>query len=756
MRIRLADNIFYVHIRQGHLNIMSFLDAVNLRIDADVLTDLAAASRCEWLTTNGLGGYASGSLAGANTRRYHGLLIAALNPPLGRAVLLSKLEETLEILAPDGSNSPTFGLSANFYAGATYPQGYQHLVEWTAYPAPTWVWSPQPGVRLEKRVWMARGQNITYISYRLLEAPEGHTAHLHLVPLLAWKDYHSEMLANERVPDMFWFPDPPQTTGEVNAPLGLLRVTLPDIQKVTTHPTRLDLDIVHEDGTPFSGATFDRQTFWYYKLQHPREAERGQGYEEDLYALGMIGATLTIGETLVVVASAREITGPHVIASVGGNDATLETLEPEETPIASPQESWNALVARQQELLASQEPAAYASTATGDLPASPDVFRARLTLAVEPFLVQVPGGRSTIIAGYPWFCDWGRDTMIALPGLCLATGQTQLAHDILNSFAAFVDQGMLPNRFPDVGETPEYNTVDATLWYIVAIYRYVQATGDTGLLQDTLWTVLEEIIEWHQRGTRYQIHVDANDSLLYAGQEGVQLTWMDARVGNWVVTPRIGKPVEINALWINALNTMSYFAGLLDKPEAQSRYTDLATAATASFIARFARSDGRGLYDVLDTPNHGMPDSSIRPNQIFALSLPFAPIAAGSDLAAAVLEVVEAELVTPFGLRTLSPQDPAYRPRYEGDSWHRDGAYHEGTAWPWLLGPFAEAHFRHFADREAALALLSPLAGQMTDYGVGSLSEIYDGSSPQRPNGCIAQAWSVGEALRVWNIITTS
>ena len=735
---------------------MPLPDAVNFRLDADILTDLASASRREWLTTNGLGGYASASLAGANTRRYHGLLVAALNPPVGRAVLLSKLEETLEILAPDGSSSPTFGLSANLYAGATYPQGYQHLVEWTAYPAPTWVWSPQPGVRLEKRVWMGQGRNVTYISYRLLEAPEGVTAHLHLVPLLAWKDYHSEMAANERVPDIFWFPDTPQTTGEVNAPLGLLRVTLPDIQKVTAYPTRLDLDIVRADGMPFAGVTFDRQSYWYYKLQHPREAERGQNYEEDLYALGMLGAVLTVGETLIVVASAQVMTEDRVAAPLGGDDAALETLEPVEAPTESPQDSWNARLARQQELLASQVPAIAVSAPIGaasDSLASPDVFQARLALAVDPFLVQVPGGRSSIIAGYPWFSDWGRDTMIALPGLCLTTGQTALARDILKSFAAFVDQGMLPNRFPDVGETPEYNTVDATLWYVVAIYRYVQATGDLDLLRDTLWTVLEEIIAWHQRGTRYQIHVDPNDSLLYAGQEGVQLTWMDAKVGNWVVTPRTGKPVEINALWINALRTLAHFAGLLGKTDAQDRYTDLAATATANFVARFARSDRRGLYDVLDTPNHSMPDATIRPNQIFALSLPFAPIAAGSDLAAAVLEAVQADLVTPVGLRTLSPHDPAYRPRYEGDSWHRDGAYHEGTVWPWLLGAFAEAHFRHFADKEAALALLRPLADQMTDYGVGSLSEIYDGDAPQRPNGCVAQAWSIGETLRVWKDI---
>ncbi len=722
--------------------------AVNLRLDADVLTDLNASSRREWLTTNGIGGYASGSLAGANTRRYHGLLVAALNPPLGRAVLLSKLEETLEIIAPEGSSSPTFGLSANLYLHATYPQGYQHLAEWTAYPAPAWVWSPQPGVRFEKRVWMAHGHNTTYISYRLLEAPEGHTAHLHLVPLLAWKDYHSEMKANERVPDTFWFPATPQTTGEANAPLALLRVTLPEIQKVTTHPTRLDLHVVREDGTPFATATFDRQAYWYYNLQHPREQERGQEYEEDLYALGMISAALTVGETLVMVASAQVITEAHFPTEVGGTDTALEMLSGAKAGPVAPAATWNALLTRQEKLLADF---ALQGAMTAETP--DDIFRQRLALAAADFCVSVAGGRSTIIAGYPWFCDWGRDTMIALPGLCLSTGQTDSARNILRDFAAFTDQGMLPNRFPDVGETPEYNTVDATLWYVVAIYRYVQQTGDVALLRESLWSVLEEVVAWHQKGTRYSIHVDPNDSLLYAGEEGVQLTWMDAKVGSWVVTPRIGKPVEINALWINALSTMAYFAGLLGSMEDKAKYETLAEEATARFTAQFARPDGRGLFDVLDTPNSCLPDTSIRPNQIFALSLPFAPIPADSALAAAILEVVQAELLTPVGLRTLSPHDPAYRPHYEGDTWHRDGAYHQGTVWPWLLGPFAEAHFRHYRDREAALALLRPLADQLTEYGIGSLAEVYDGDAPQRPNGCVAQAWSIAETLRVWKEI---
>jgi predicted glycogen debranching enzyme len=264
-----------------------------------------------------------------------------------------------------------------------------------------------------------------------------------------------------------------------------------------------------------------------------------------------------------------------------------------------------------------------------------------------------------------------------------------------------------------------------------------------------LWSTLEGIVRSHIEGTRYNIRVDA-DHLLAAGQPGVQLTWMDAKVGDWVVTPRIGKPVEINALWHNALKTMAHFARLLDHGKAAAEYEEKARTCAAIFAARFPRHDGRGLADVLDTPNNNAPDESIRPNQVFAVSLPFPPLAPETALARSVVDVVEAELLTPCGLRTLSPQDPAFRPRYEGDSWSRDGAYHQGTAWPWLLGPFAEAHYRVYKDRNRAKSFLQPLQDQMSAYGVGSLPEIYDGADPQRPNGCIAQAWSVAETLRVW------
>ena len=722
-------------------------DAVeNIVFGADALRDPAQSLRREWLITNGLGGYASGTLATANTRRYHGLLVAALNPPVGRAVLLSKLEETLRVTDASGKIQD-YALSANLYPGATYPQGYQWLRAWNALPAPTWQWSPSNGVTLEKKVWMAQGKNTTYIAYRLLALPPDCTARLSLVPLLAWRDYHSEMMACDFRPAAAWYT--PSAAGSADAkPGGALRLSLPPIARVTNAPTDLTLQLCSEDGSGLPDAVFDASPEWYYHFQQPREQERGLDYQEDLYTPGTLSASLTVGSPLCVVATAH-----------------AERADALDT-------AWNALLARQTDLLQGTNGANGATGTVGtseingtsgvvalpgapspsaDAAPAPDAFGQQLTLAADQFVVQVPGGRATVIAGYPWFGDWGRDTMIALPGLCLTTGRAPLARDILVSFAAFADQGMLPNRFPDVGETPEYNTVDATLWYFVAIYRYIEATGDVDLLRQTLWSVLQDIIDWHRRGTRYNIHVDAADGLLYAGQAGVQLTWMDAKVGDWVVTPRIGKPVEINALWYCALRIMAHFATLLNDDSAPT-YTQQAQAMQAAFARRFTRADGQGLYDVLDTPGEGAgnADASIRPNQIFALSLPFPVVEANAPLAQSIIDIVRAHLLTPNGLRTLSPQHPAYRPRYEGDPLSRDGAYHQGTVWPWLLGPFAQAVASVTGDITGARAMLAGLQPQLAAFGMGSLAEIYDASDPQRPNGCYGQAWSVAETLRVW------
>ncbi len=688
--------------------------AADISFDAHLLRDPSRAFAREWLDTNGIGGYAAATLGGANTRRYHGLLVAALNPPAGRAVLLSRIEERLVFVSPGGTVVGDYSLSASFFPGVISPEGYRTLDSWESLPAPKWVWRPAENVAIEKTVWMQHGQNRVMISYRLLEAPPNCAARLELTPLAAWRDFHSEMRACD--------PPPVEWLDAVEGEPAMLRFTLPVIEKVTVEPTRLELRLVRMDGSPAPHTAFHAHPDWYYRFQHPRELERGLEGEEDLFTPGTCVLPLNAGEERVVGATAS-----------AASSAPVEAV--------APQTTWDDRIERQSRLMLKV--------------GMEDAFTRRLALAAQSFIVEAAGRRTSIIAGYPWFADWGRDTMIALPGLCLATGRPELAREILLSFAEWVDGGMLPNRFPDVGETPEYNTIDATLWYFVAIWRYLEATDDIALLRDRLWPVLVDIVKAHFAGTRYNIHVDPADGLLYGGQEGVQLTWMDAKVGDWVVTPRIGKPVEINALWVNALRTMASLAGRIRKSAAATEFAGQAERAAASFVARYPRPDGLGLYDVLDTPS-GSPDSAIRPNQVFALSLPFAPIDAKSAEAEGILRIVHSELWTYFGLRTLAPTDPAYHGRYGGDPLSRDGAYHQGTVWPWLLGPFVEAHFRVHDDRADALALLQPLMEQMTEFGVGSIAEVYDGDMPQRPNGCPAQAWSIGETLRVWKRLLTA
>ena len=379
-----------------------------------------------------------------------------------------------------------------------------------------------------------------------------------------------------------------------------------------------------------------------------------------------------------------------------------------------------------------------------------------LVLAADQFIVRrdlpdEPGGRS-IIAGYPWFGDWGRDTMISLPGLTLVTGRQDVAARILRTFARFVDQGMLPNRFPDEGSAPEYNTVDATLWYFEAVRAYHEATlqppqggrGDERLLVD-LFPVLEEIVDWHLRGTRHNIHVEPADGLLYAGEPGVQLTWMDAKVDDWVVTPRIGKPVEINALWYNMLRIMGDFARTLGQPA--GRFDELADGALAGFT-RFWNEPKGYCYDVIDGPDGN--DDSLRPNQLLAVSLPHSPLTAGQQRA--VVDICCRHLLTSHGLHSLAPDDPAYIGHYGGDRHQRDAAYHQGTVWAWLIGPFVAAHLRVYGDRERARSFLLLLLHHLAGAGVGSISEVFDGDPPFTPRGCSAQAWSVAEVLRGWEI----
>ncbi len=625
----------------------------------------------EWLETNGLGGWASGTVAGAHTRRYHGLLVAALHPPVGRMVLLSKLEETVLIAGA------TYELGCNQFPGAIAPNGIQYLDRFDALPFPTWRYRAG-SIVLEKKVAALHGENTTIVQYTLVEAPG--PVELLLRPFVAVRDYHALQHANDAV--------------HREAPFAEGVLTL----KVY-------------DGTPafyihVPGARFDHAPLWYYHYQYRQEQARGLDFEEDLYTHGVFRVTLVPGQVLGLqvstAPSAPRPTAPLLTAEAARRDKVVD-----------------------------------AAGFKGEL-------ERQLVRAADQFIVQRGENLHTVIAGYPWFSDWGRDTMIALPGLCLATRRFAEARDILAALAQNVHQGLLPNRFPDSGEAPEYNTVDATLWFFVAIRAYLNATGDEPFVRDQLLPVLEDILAWHDRGTKYHIHCDT-DGLLFAGEPGVQLTWMDAKVGDWVVTPRIGKPVEINALWYNALAILAELRKKFGRPDAAALALR-AQKVKDTFAQTFWNEKTGYLYDVVNGNDR---DDKLRPNQIFAVSLPF-PLLEDAQ-ALGVLKAVEQKLLTPVGLRSLAPNAPGYRPHYEGGVHARDGAYHEGTVWGWLLGPYITAlvRLRGAAGRERARTLVNNLATQLGTAGLGTLSEIYDAEIPFTPRGCTAQAWSVAEVLRV-------
>jgi predicted glycogen debranching enzyme len=647
----------------------------------------------EWLVTNGIGGFASGTVSQANTRRYHGLLVASLKPPVDRVVMVAKADVTI------GYRGRHFQLGCNEFADGTIaPDGYLHISGFRLDDhVPTWTYLCSDAV-LEQRIWMADGRNTTYVSFRLCAASAA--VEFELNPFCTYRDYHSH------------------TQG------GWLLEVSPEPQgcRVTAfagaRPYRLLLD----------RGEFVANPDWYWRFRHRAEAERGLDETEDLLHPGTFRARLEPGETLTFI-------------------VTAEADEPEAGAIAAERDSQR----RQSLLMAAPE----------DAPA----WIKQLTLAADQFIVgransTADGATSqtgkTVIAGYPWFSDWGRDTMIALPGLAIATGRHADATSILRTFAQHTSQGMLPNRFPDGGEAPEYNTVDAGLWYFHAVATYLEATNDQTFLRD-IYPTLKDIIDWHRRGTRYSVHVDPADGLLYAGESGVQLTWMDAKIGTWVVTPRIGKPVEINALWHFALARMAEWAHRLKDRPAVTAYLEAAKHVAATFSDTFWFEEGGYLYDVVDGPDDPTNargrrvDTSLRPNQIFAVSL-------GTDLldpyrARAVVDTCSRELLTPVGLRSLSPHDSRYAGLYSGGPAVRDAIYHQGTVWSWLLGPFVLAHFRVYGNSQHANALLEGIAGHLDDACLGTISEILDGDAPHRPRGCFAQAWSVSETLRAWHLL---
>jgi predicted glycogen debranching enzyme len=645
-----------------------------IRFGQELTANLEAATRREWLETNESGGFASATVNGSNTRRYHGLLVAATKPPLGRLVLLSKLDETLIV---DGR---PFELGTNYYPGVVHPEGYRFLKQFRLDPFPTFTFEVE-GVKVEKTVFMVQGENTSVIEYRVIGRTGAQEIELEIRPFIAFRDYHSLTHENGAI------------DRSIEQRPGLIRVS----PYVGLPPLYLANNANHVESTGL----------WYRNFEYEAERERGLDFKEDLFCPCLLRFDLTSNSQATIIASTE------------ARNASA------------------ALVYRQSEISRRNSNCLQAPVE--------DEFVKSLTSAADQYIVS-RGDQKTIIAGYHWFGDWGRDTMIALPGLTLPTGRFDVARSILRTFAQHVNQGMLPNRFPDAGETPEYNTVDATLWFFEAIRAYLAYTSDFDFVAADLYPALADIIDWHVRGTRFGIKVDAN-GLLASGEPGVQLTWMDAKIGDWVVTPRRGKPVEIQALWYNALCIMEALAQRFGDDTRRKRYNSMAAITKWTFNRLLWNETGGYLFDVV---NGGPPDASIRPNQILAVSLPHSMLSA--DRAMRVVEIVQQHLLTPYGLRSLAPSDPQYRGRYTGDGTSRDGAYHQGTVWPWLMGPFITAYIKVHGGtetaRQQAAHWLAPLKDHLADAGLGHISEIFEGDAPHRPVGCVAQAWSVAEVLR--------
>jgi len=627
----------------------------------------------EWIVANGIGGFASSTIIGANSRRYHGLLTASLHPPVKRHLILSKLDESFEIY------NKKYDLFANQTPGYICT-GYHHLQRFVMDPFPTFIYSVHD-VNIEKKVFMIYGKNSVVVLYKISNGSD--KAIFKMTPVVNFRDYHGD------------------------ASKSFMRFSK-NVEKSQVNITPYDLDIsikIKASEGNFNGI----DNGWFTNMEYSAEKERGLKSVEDHYIPGYFEIKLKPLETkiITVVASLEDI----------DNINGLELLDQEQDRI-------KGLI----------DTAGYNSD-----------FVNKMVVAADSFITYRKSTDSkTILAGYHWFTDWGRDTMIALPGLTLVTKRFDDARDILYTFSKYVKNGLIPNMFPDEGQEPIYNTVDAPLWYFEAVYKYLQYTNDYEFVKEKLYPSLKEIIERFVSGTNFSIRMDS-DGLILAGEKGVQLTWMDAKVGDWVVTPRHGKAVEINALWYNALKVMEHISEKLDLKT--NLYTEASKIVKDSFTKVFWNEEKECLYDVVDSQAK---DAKIRPNQIFAASLSF-PVLEG-DKANMVVKTVWKHLYTAYGLRSLSPEDSEYKGIYIGDTLSRDSAYHQGTVWSWLIGHFVKAYRRTegYSEKSMIIAkqILEAFKDHLGDACVGSISEIFDGNEPLIPRGAVSQAWGVAEVLR--------
>ncbi len=650
----------------------------------------------EWLITNGLGGYASGTVIGANTRRYHGLLVHPKRPPVERCVLLSGILE--KVILPDGPVE-----LANFeFNHNVHPRGFEHLKEFDYAIAP-----PRPWVQfvyrlgeieLTKRIILCHGHPLAQIEYRL-DAPGDPSVQIDFLPLLACRDFHG--LRRRRMGEVF------DVDGDPRCAVWVADKLDPE----------LSLALIPHAEEPSQVVRYDHQPDWWLNFRYRVEAERGQACGEDLFGSGWWRTRLRPGGKLTwsVVANSTSLIDAYNLLGM-----TADT-----PPVAAPSPD-------------------------------PDLVRRQLTDAADQFVVRRlrAGGKpsTTILAGYHWFADWGRDTFIALPGLLLTPGRYAEALEVLRTFAEKQRDGLIPNRFSDYGDECDYNSIDASLWFVHAVDHYVRLTDDQASWRSVLGPACAAVARAFEEGTEFETHVD-EDGLVRCGTEATQITWMDAKQGDVTFTPRHGKPVEINALWYHVLCILAERLGAIDADLAD-HYRELARRTGGRFAPTYWNERDRCLFDCVRETDI---DASIRPNQIFAVSLPHSPLS--REHQQAVVQCVEEHLWTPYGLRSLSPKSPQYRGRYEGDPFQRDSAYHQGTVWAWLAGPFIEATLRidDFSDdaRERGRQRLQPLIEHLGQAGLGSISEIFDGDPPHRPRGCIAQAWSVAEVLRAWHLIHT-
>ncbi len=658
-----------------------FLHIDARRYNADELADM------EWLLTNSRAGFSSGTIAGCNTRRYHGLITGSLNPPAERVVGISACLETILYKAKEYSFS-CFEFDRSFH-----PQGFHYLAAFHRDIGVHWDYE-LPFAKITKSIYLLPDSDTAAIVYDFTHIKNEFDFSLR--PFAAVRDYHGLQNAGYHLYSLW--NDQDLIIKRQDEQFGKLFV-------------RCD------------AMRFEQQPQWWHRFFYRQEARRGQDCHEDLWSPGVFACRIDKPQRLVFWTAIRQ------------NEDYADPLEKLELEIVI-----DALKLRQKEML---------QHCGGD-PIQRTLFLASGQFVVERTISESP--TPTVVAGYPWFVDWGRDTFISLEGLCLCTGRHAAAAGILQTFARAVSEGMIPNRFDDYDKDVHYNSIDASLWFVHAAFAYLRIAGDKMTFASRLLPAVKWIIDTYHRGTRFGIRAD-EDMLITGGSHETQLTWMDAKCGDTVFTPRYGKAVEINALWVNALrNLQAYYQ---DKNlESAGIYRDMADKAAGSFCKLFWNEQAGCLNDCI-LPD-GTIDAGIRPNQIFAVSLPYSPLPMHQQVR--VVQTVQEHLLTPFGLRTLSPKDSRYIGRYEGDGFQRDRAYHQGTVWPFLIGAFIEAYLRinDFSPqaRHTAMKFLEPLTDHLFSSGcLGSISEIFDGDPPQQPKGCIAQAWSVAETLRAWTLI---